>query len=110
MKIQKSLAVALLALMSTSVYANSISIFDDTFTFLSGATPVANGTYDARWGTYSGGVFTQFLAAADNTANSGYIAVDPFGNEIQVSFAQTNNSAVAPSTQLALAFTPTLDR
>lgn len=105
----KLLVASVAAGIASTAYSNSISIFDDTFSFLNGSSSVANGTYDARWGTFSGGVFTPFLGASENVNNSGYIALDPFGNEIQVSFAQTNNNVVAASTQLALAFTATLD-
>jgi len=103
MKSLKTSAIAALTLCSSAAFANSVGIADFTFSFFNGPSAVTTGAYDARWGSFSGGLFTPFLGAVSTNDNLGYF--DASGPEIAVTFAQIDNSNVAAGTQLSLSLT-----
>ena len=83
-----------------SAKANSVVLED--FDFSVAGFNNASGVIAARWGTYSGGVFTQLLGNSYNAlSNSGY--VDFSGPELSVYLTQSDNTNVTAGTQLALA-------
>jgi hypothetical protein len=103
MKLSTKLLVPAFIAVSSIGFSNSVSISDSTFDFFNGATEVTTGAYDARWGTFSAGVFTPFLGVTSTENNLGYF--DASGPEIAVTLSQGNNNVVSASSQLALALT-----
>ena len=98
------LGASILAAVST-VNANSVSLYDDSFSFFNGNTEITSGTYNVLWGTYSSGSFTPLLGVAPSDDNSGYMDISGINQELTATLAQSNNNNIAAGAQLALAIT-----
>lgn len=81
--------------------AETLSLYDDTFTMVSVPGSVGStGILSGRWGTWDAGTST-FTQAVTNTLNAGY--VDYSVPEMSITLNQTSNSVYANNTLLALA-------
>lgn len=87
-----------------------VNLFDDTFSLINGTTPVTTGTYEVRWGSYSGSVFTPYFGVPAGVANDGYVG-NPFGAfELFASLTTADNTVISANTQLYLAVTLLADQ
>lgn len=104
---QKSLAIVLGLLASlATTKAETLSIYDDSFSVFIGTTQVNSKILSGRWGVWndSGSSFTQLITS---TANKGYLdtaIVDGvYAPELQIEINQTNNDSYSAGVALALA-------
>ena len=91
--------VAALACISASTLttrAETLSIYDDTFSIIS--APTSATILGARWGIWDGSSFVQ---AVTSGANLGY--VDISAPELSITLNQINNSVYTAGTQMSVA-------
>lgn len=88
--------VSIFYLATPNSRAETLSIFDDSFSIVS--APTSASILGARWGLWNGTAFTQ---AVTSTLNGGY--VDIAGPEMSITLNQTDNSVYTAGTQLSVA-------
>ena len=76
--------------------AETLSIYDDTFSIIS--APTSSSILGSRWGIWDGSSFVQ---AVTSGANAGY--VDMPTPELSITLSQINNSIYSVGTQLSVA-------
>lgn len=89
-------AVACICASTLTTRAETLSIFDDTFSIIS--APTSATVLGARWGLWSGSSFVQ---AVTSGANLGY--VDISSPELSITLNQVDNSVYTVGTQLSVA-------
>jgi hypothetical protein len=106
-----SLIASVASIASAQPYTG-VSIFDDSFSLFNGATQItaASSDLEARFGTFSGGVFTPFLGAAAVSGNDGYVG-DPVAGffELSVTLSLANNSLAPLDSLIYLVITNIAD-
>lgn len=85
---------------STTSKAETLSIYDDTFTIDNPPGSVGSGVLSGRWGIWNVGSST-FTQAINNSLNAGY--VDLSGPELSITLNQTTNSTYTSGTLMAFA-------
>jgi hypothetical protein len=99
-KLDKLLGAFVLLAGASLGRAETLSLYDDTFTMVSVPGSVGSGILSGRWGTWDAGTST-FTQLVTNTLNAGY--VDLSGPEMSITLNQTSNSVYASNTLLAFA-------
>ena len=93
--------MALLAVGLSTARAETISIYDDSFSVVNVPGSVgASGILSGRWGIWNAGSST-FTQAIVNSLNAGY--VDLGGPELSITLNQTSNSTYTSGTLMAFA-------
>lgn len=93
--------MAVLASVASTVRAETISIYDDSFSMVNVPGSVgALGVLSGRWGIWNAGSST-FTQAVNNSLNAGY--VDLSGPELSITLNQTTNSTYTSGTLMAFA-------
>jgi hypothetical protein len=94
-----AIAVTIVAAIS-NLKAETLSIFDDTFTVTGLPVGSVSTILSGRWGTWNVGTAT-FVQAVTSDLNSGF--VDLSGPELGIAMNQTSNAIYSVGTQMALA-------
>lgn len=94
--------------LTSSAFAGSYIIEDFDYTLNLNGSAISLSTFEARWGTFSGQVFTPLFGIPATDLNKGYIS--SAGDDMTVSLSAPDNSApLALNTPLALALTTIAD-
>ena len=111
MNMRTIIATALSLTAGGLAYAGSVTLSDSDFSVKNsiGATVTAETAFEARWGFFSGGIFTPIYGSASVEGNQGYLYVSPGGNEISVGLSAGDNTVVPAGSALYLAFLDAVD-
>lgn len=106
-KTNRNIYLSLILVLSTlapsfSIKAETLSVYDDSFSVFIGSTQVNSRILSGRWGVWSdaGSSFTQLITS---TANKGYVDTAIGAPELSIEINQTSNTNYSAGSALALA-------